>query len=130
MNKRSFLKSGLAMGLSTIGASTWSADKWGAEQGVPVHEREGIGHQVSAELGYATPGAFAVHFDGHVSQLGAFGTLAMGARKGVLEAFVSDDLAIKRPGTGLPPEFFERLVGRRTTRPLAADALLTLEDVQ
>jgi 3-isopropylmalate/(R)-2-methylmalate dehydratase large subunit len=73
--------------------------KWGAEQGVPVHEREGIGHQVSAELGYATPGAFAVHFDGHVSQLGAFGTLAMGARKGVLEAFVSEDLAIKVPGT-------------------------------
>lgn len=42
----------------------------------------------------------------------------------------SDDLAIKRPGTGLPPEFFERLVGRRTTRALAADTLLTLEDVQ
>ena len=30
---------------------------WGAAQGVPVHERRGIGHQVSAELGYATPGA-------------------------------------------------------------------------
>ncbi|OYU98797.1 MAG: 3-isopropylmalate dehydratase [Burkholderiales bacterium PBB5] len=72
---------------------------WGAKQGVPVHEREGIGHQVSAELGYATPGAFAVHFDGHVSQLGAFGTLAMGVRKGVLEAFVSDDMAIKVPAT-------------------------------
>lgn len=72
---------------------------WGAKQGVPVHEREGIGHQVSAELGYSTPGAFAVHFDGHVSQLGAFGTLAIGARKGVLEAFVSEDLAMKVPGT-------------------------------
>jgi 3-isopropylmalate/(R)-2-methylmalate dehydratase large subunit len=72
---------------------------WGAKQGVPVHEREGIGHQVSAALGYATPGAFAVHFDGHVSQLGAFGTLAMGVRKGVLEAFVSDDMAIKVPAT-------------------------------
>jgi len=66
---------------------------------VPVHEREGIGHQVSAELGYATPGAFAVHFDGHVSQLGAFGTLAMGVRKGVLEAFVSSDMAIRVPAT-------------------------------
>lgn len=73
--------------------------KWGKAQGVPVHEREGIGHQVSAELGYATPGAFAVHFDGHVSQLGAFGTLAIGARKGVLEAFVSEDLAIQVPAT-------------------------------
>jgi 3-isopropylmalate/(R)-2-methylmalate dehydratase large subunit len=72
---------------------------WGKAQGVPVHEREGIGHQVSAELGYATPGAFAVHFDGHVSQLGAFGTLAIGARKGVLEAFVSEELAIQVPAT-------------------------------
>ena len=73
--------------------------QWGAEQGVPVYERLGIGHQVAAELGYATPGAFAVHFDGHVAQLGAFGTLAIGARKGVLEAFVSEDLAIRVPGT-------------------------------
>ncbi|WP_304306582.1 aconitase family protein [Pseudacidovorax intermedius] len=70
---------------------------WGAEQGVPVHEREGIGHQVSAELGYATPGAFAVHFDGHVSQLGAFGTLAFGARKSVLETFVSENMALTVP---------------------------------
>ncbi|MDP9898894.1 3-isopropylmalate dehydratase large subunit [Variovorax ginsengisoli] len=72
---------------------------WGKDQGVPVHEREGIGHQVSAELGYATPGAFAVHFDGHVSQLGAFGTLAMGARKSVLETFVSETMALTVPGT-------------------------------
>lgn len=72
---------------------------WGAAQGVPVHERKGIGHQVSAEMGYATPGAFIVHFDGHVSQLGAFGTYAFGARKGVLEAFVSETLAITVPAT-------------------------------
>lgn len=72
---------------------------WGAAQGVPVHERKGIGHQVSAELGYATPGAFVVHFDGHVSQLGAFGTYAFGARKGVLEAYVSPTLAMTVPPT-------------------------------
>ena len=50
-------------------------------------------------MGYATPGAFIVHFDGHVSQLGAFGTYAFGARKGVLEAFVSETLAITVPPT-------------------------------
>lgn len=72
---------------------------WGAAQGVPVHERKGIGHQVSAELGYATPGAFVVHFDGHVSQLGAFGVYAFGARKGVLEAYVSETMAIRVPPT-------------------------------
>lgn len=72
---------------------------WGKEQGVPVHEREGIGHQVSAELGYATPGAFAVHFDGHVSQLGAFGTFAFGARKGVVEAFATENITMTVPAT-------------------------------
>jgi 3-isopropylmalate/(R)-2-methylmalate dehydratase large subunit len=72
---------------------------WGAAQGVPVHERKGIGHQVSAELGYATPGAFVVHFDGHVSQLGAFGVYAFGARKGVLEAYVSETMALRVPPT-------------------------------
>lgn len=72
---------------------------WGAKQGVPVHERKGIGHQVSAELGYATPGAFIVHFDGHVSQLGAFGAYAFGARKGVLEAYVSETIALRVPAT-------------------------------
>lgn len=72
---------------------------WGAAQGVPVHERKGIGHQVSAELGYATPGAFIVHFDGHVSQLGAYGAYAFGARKGVLETFVGETLAMTVPPT-------------------------------
>jgi len=72
---------------------------WGQEQGVPVYERVGIGHQVSAELGYATPGAFVVHFDGHVSQLGAFGVYAFGARKSVLETFVTENMALTVPAT-------------------------------
>jgi 3-isopropylmalate/(R)-2-methylmalate dehydratase large subunit len=72
---------------------------WCAEQGVPLYERRGIGHQVSAELGYATPGAFAVHFDGHISQLGAYGTLAIGLRRNILEAFVRERVSLKVPHT-------------------------------
>lgn len=72
---------------------------WGAEQGVPVYERRGIGHQVAAELGYATPGAFVVHFDGHISQLGTFGALAIGVRRHLLEAFVRERILIKVPQT-------------------------------
>jgi len=72
---------------------------WGAAQGVPVYERRGIGHQVAAELGYATPGAFAVHFDGHISQLGTYGTLAIGLRRHLLEAFVKEHILISVPGT-------------------------------
>lgn len=72
---------------------------WGKEQRVPVYERKGIGHQVAAELGYATPGAFAVHFDGHISQLGALGALAIGLRRNLLEAFVSETVSIRVPAT-------------------------------
>ena len=72
---------------------------WCAAQGVPLYERRGIGHQVSAELGYATPGAFAVHFDGHISQLGAYGTLAIGLRRNILEAFVRERVSLKVPHT-------------------------------
>lgn len=72
---------------------------WGRANEVPVVERKGIGHQVASELGYATPGAFAVHFDGHISQLGTFGTLAIGVRRHLLEAFVKDSIKIKVPQT-------------------------------
>ena len=72
---------------------------WGAKNNVPVYERKGIGHQVAAELGYATPGAFVVHFDGHISQLGTFGTLAIGVRRHLLEAFVKEYIKFKVPQT-------------------------------
>lgn len=72
---------------------------WCREQNVALYERRGIGHQVAAELGYASPGAFVVHFDGHISQLGAFGTLAIGLRRNILEAFVRDQVSMKVPHT-------------------------------
>ncbi len=77
-----------------IGTRTWCA-----ENNVALYERRGIGHQVAAEVGYAVPGAFVVHFDGHVSQLGTFGTLAMGIRRNLLEAFVRERISIKVPQT-------------------------------
>ena len=73
--------------------------EWCARNTVPLFERKGIGHQVAAEVGYATPGAFVVHFDGHISQLGTFGTLAMGIRRNLLEAFVRERIQIKVPQT-------------------------------
>ena len=70
---------------------------WSREQGVALFDRKGIGHQVAAEEGYAVPGAFIVHFDGHISQLGAFGALAMGLRSDVFEAFVRDSVSMRVP---------------------------------
>lgn len=74
---------------------------WCKEQGVALFDRAGIGHQVAAEAGYARPGAFVVHFDGHISQLGAFGALGMGLRSDVFEAFVRDCVSLRVPETTL-----------------------------
>ncbi len=41
-----------------------------------------------------------------------------------------DLVAAKRPGTGLPPEFLERVIGARATRNIEADELLTMEDFE
>ena len=73
--------------------------EWGRLNQVPVYERKGIGHQVASELGYATPGAFVVHFDGHISQLGTFGTLAIGVRRHLVEAFVNENIRLAVPAT-------------------------------
>jgi N,N'-diacetyllegionaminate synthase len=40
------------------------------------------------------------------------------------------DLAIKKPGTGLPPERLADLVGRTLRRPVEADQLLAADDVE
>ena len=45
------------------------------------------------------------------------------------EAVGADDVAFRRPGTGLPPEDAERLIGRRLRHGVAAGALLTVDDV-
>jgi N-acetylneuraminate synthase len=39
-------------------------------------------------------------------------------------------LAIKKPGTGLPPAQIDRLIGRRLARPVQADQLLAAEDIE
>ena len=102
---------------------------WGAEQGAEVHERKGIGHQVSAELGYGAPGAFVVHFDGHVSQLGALGALAIGTRSQLLEALVADTVLLQVPATvrvnvvgTLRPGVMARDVFHHLVRVLGPDA--------
>jgi 3-isopropylmalate/(R)-2-methylmalate dehydratase large subunit len=74
---------------------------WCRDQGVPLFDRDGIGHQVAAEAGYAVPGSLSVHFDGHISQLGAFGALALGLRADVFEAFVRDGVSLRVPTSTL-----------------------------
>ena len=39
------------------------------------------------------------------------------------------DIALKKPGTGIPAARFAELLGRRIKRPVAADALLSEDDL-
>jgi 3-isopropylmalate/(R)-2-methylmalate dehydratase large subunit len=73
--------------------------QWTKDNSVQLYERKGIGHQVAAEIGYAVPGAFVVHFDPHISQLGTFGTLALGIHRNMLEAFSRDRISVRVPHT-------------------------------
>lgn len=45
------------------------------------------------------------------------------------QVLTAADLAMKRPGTGMPPAARERLIGRRLAKPLCRDALITWDDL-
>ncbi len=45
------------------------------------------------------------------------------------ETFTAANLAVRRPGTGLPPDMLERILGGVSTRPIKAGEPLTLGDV-
>ena len=72
---------------------------WCDKNKVDIYDRKGIGHQVAAEEGYATPGALVMHHDGHISQLGAYGALAFGVRRNLIESFVRDQISMQEPHT-------------------------------
>jgi 3-isopropylmalate/(R)-2-methylmalate dehydratase large subunit len=73
--------------------------EWAARTGANLIDNEGIGHHVAAELGYALPGTFVVHFDAHVAGLGAFGTLGIGVHRQILEPWVTETIGLTVPGT-------------------------------
>jgi len=41
-----------------------------------------------------------------------------------------EHVAVKKPGTGLPPDRLQEIIGRRLTRPVTADQLLAAEDIE
>ncbi|GAA5055952.1 3-isopropylmalate dehydratase large subunit [Nocardia callitridis] len=72
---------------------------WCEFYGIELHEGRGIGHQLTAELGLAIPGEFLVHFDGHISGVGAFGALGWGIRRDLIEAWVTGQVFVDIPAT-------------------------------
>ena len=69
------------------------------EFGIRLYEDKGIGHQVLMEEGYVVPGMFVVHFDGHVTTLGALGACAMGIRSSMIEVFATQQVSMVVPAT-------------------------------
>ena len=41
-----------------------------------------------------------------------------------------DHIAVKKPGTGLPPHRLDEIIGKRLARPVVADQLLAIEDIE
>jgi 3-isopropylmalate/(R)-2-methylmalate dehydratase large subunit len=72
---------------------------WCEFYGIELHEGQGIGHQLTAELGLAIPGDFLVHFDGHISGVGAFNALGWGIRRDLIEAWVTGQIHVDIPAT-------------------------------
>lgn len=46
------------------------------------------------------------------------------------EIFSEDNLDIKRPGKGIPPEFIYQIIGRRANRDIDCDTLITWGDIE
>ncbi len=45
------------------------------------------------------------------------------------EVFTKKNIGIKRPGTGVHPRFFDKLLGKKSTRDIPADSLLSKRDL-
>ena len=59
-------------------------------------------------------------------------TRSVVARRALAQGTVLEpgDLALKKPGTGLPPDRLPELVGKRLARPVVEDQLLSAEDIE
>jgi N-acetylneuraminate synthase len=59
-------------------------------------------------------------------------TRSVVARRALAQGTVlgSDDLALKKPGTGLPPDRLGDLVGRKLAKPVVEDQLLSTDDIE
>lgn len=76
-----------------------STREWSARHAVRLVEREGIGHQVAVETGYAVPGSVSVHFDNHIMQIGAYGALGFGIRGQLIQAFAQERVTMEVPAS-------------------------------
>lgn len=72
---------------------------WCDFYGIRAYEAQGIGHQLTVEYGFAQPGRFLIHFDGHISGIGAVNALGWGVRRDLIEGWVSGAVTVTVPET-------------------------------
>ncbi|MGH0054413.1 MAG: 3-isopropylmalate dehydratase large subunit [Sphaerochaetaceae bacterium] len=88
---------------------------WAAELGVELIDNLGIGHQVTAELGWAKPGMFIAHSDLHVQPLGAFNVLTVSLLTDIITPYALGKFWMQVPETiriELKGHFSEGIGGR------------------
>ncbi len=98
--------------------TTWEFAK---KFGYPVIDGKGIGHLAAAELGYVKPGMLCVHFDGHVSTLGATGACCFGISSTLTECWALQSLFMV-----VPPTFRVNFKGKLSKGVAARDVFHTL----
>ncbi len=98
--------------------------EWCDEQGIVYYEGLGIGHSVVVEEGIVTPGMLVVHFDTHVSTIGAVGALGFGLMKDLLMPLSTGKMWLQVPSAirvNLEGAFMPGVSGRDLLHRLVAD---------
>lgn len=83
----------------------------------------------AAKTGYKMLGAYEKVVNEDKERRGAFQRSIVSARKIKAGTIITeDDLTYKRPGTGIPPKYYQYVIGRMAKRDIEYDQILTQED--
>ena len=47
----------------------------------------------------------------------------------IRDSLSTDNIAIKRPGNGIEPKFWEQVIGKKAIRPIPKDELIKWDDI-
>ncbi len=97
---------------------------WCEKHNVKYIEDKGIGHTVVVEEGLVKPGSLTVHFDMHVSTIGAIGALGFGIMAEILMPIATGSMWLKIPPTiriNIEGKFGKGVSGRDFLNRIVAD---------
>ena len=83
----------------------------------------------AAKVGYKMLGSYVKVVNEYEERRGAFQRSIVAARDIAKDKVISEnDLDYKRPGTGIPPKYYQLVVGRKAKRNISYDSIITTED--